>query len=121
MREGKINPPSNKAHTFVILATYYFTKWVEATSVKSISSYEQIDRLSLPTLINIIKKIGNNNPSTKAELGMEIILVGSSALKGEFSGGNQGRVRGSPNLQNPWSGMGLGWYCYPRPRTRPDK
>ena len=27
---GKIHPPSSKRHTFIIVATNYFNKWVEA-------------------------------------------------------------------------------------------
>ncbi|CAN6566577.1 unnamed protein product [Malus baccata var. baccata] len=35
---GQIYPASSKGHTFVILATDYFTKWVEASAVKTITS-----------------------------------------------------------------------------------
>ncbi|CAN6568039.1 unnamed protein product [Malus baccata var. baccata] len=35
---GKIYPASSKGHTFIIVATDYFTKWVEASAVKSITS-----------------------------------------------------------------------------------
>jgi ribonuclease HI len=31
---GQINPPSSKGHKFVLLATDYFTKWVEAIPLK---------------------------------------------------------------------------------------
>ena len=34
----QIYPASNKGHTFIIMATYYFTKWVEASAVKTITS-----------------------------------------------------------------------------------
>ncbi|CAN6569845.1 unnamed protein product [Malus baccata var. baccata] len=35
---GQIYPASSKGHTFIIIATDYFTKWVEASAVKSITS-----------------------------------------------------------------------------------
>ncbi|KAM1271390.1 hypothetical protein ACFX2J_032214 [Malus domestica] len=35
---GQIYPASSKGHTFIIVATDYFTKWVEASVVKSITS-----------------------------------------------------------------------------------
>ncbi|XP_059663500.1 uncharacterized protein LOC132309186 [Cornus florida] len=34
---GKINPPSSKGHHWVILATVYFTKWVEAEEYVSVT------------------------------------------------------------------------------------
>ena len=34
---GKIYPPSSKRHTFIIVATDYFTKWVEAQSIANVS------------------------------------------------------------------------------------
>jgi hypothetical protein len=35
---GQINPPSSKGHKFVLLATDYFTKWVEAIPRKKVTS-----------------------------------------------------------------------------------
>ncbi|KAM2298876.1 hypothetical protein ACFXTI_000795 [Malus domestica] len=35
---GQIYPACSKGHTFIIVATDYFTKWVEASTVKSITS-----------------------------------------------------------------------------------
>ncbi|XP_056167311.1 uncharacterized protein LOC130138162 [Syzygium oleosum] len=34
---GKIYPPSSKKHSFILVATDYFTKWVEAASYKNIT------------------------------------------------------------------------------------
>ncbi|XP_070681827.1 uncharacterized protein [Malus domestica] len=34
----QIHSASSKGHTFIIVATYYFTKWVEASVVKNITS-----------------------------------------------------------------------------------
>ncbi|CAL9017938.1 unnamed protein product, partial [Prunus brigantina] len=39
---GKIYPASNQQHCFIIVATDYFTKWVEAKPVKSTTSQEII-------------------------------------------------------------------------------
>ncbi|XP_070672388.1 uncharacterized protein [Malus domestica] len=35
---GQIYPSSSKGHTFIIVATDYFTKWVEVSAVKTITS-----------------------------------------------------------------------------------
>jgi hypothetical protein len=40
---GKINPPSSKAHQFILAITDYFTKWVEAVPMKSITSRDVIN------------------------------------------------------------------------------
>jgi transposase InsO family protein len=34
---GPIHPPSSKGHKFVLLATDYFTKWVEAIPLKKVT------------------------------------------------------------------------------------
>jgi hypothetical protein len=39
---GKINPPSSKGHQFILVVTDYFTKWVEAVPVKSVTSRDVI-------------------------------------------------------------------------------
>jgi hypothetical protein len=40
---GKINPPSSKGHQYILAITDYFTKWVEAIPMKSITSKDVIN------------------------------------------------------------------------------
>jgi transposase InsO family protein len=40
---GKINPPSNKGHQYILAITDYFTKWVEAIPMKSVTSKDIIN------------------------------------------------------------------------------
>ena len=40
---GQIYPQSSKNHKFILVATYYFTKWVEAIPLKSVTSKEMIE------------------------------------------------------------------------------
>jgi hypothetical protein len=40
---GQIYPPSIKGHKFVLVATDYFTKWVEAIPNKTVTSGNMID------------------------------------------------------------------------------
>jgi ribonuclease HI len=40
---GKINPPSSKSHQFILAITDYFTKWVEAVPMKSVTSRDVIN------------------------------------------------------------------------------
>jgi hypothetical protein len=40
---GQINPPSSKGHKFVLLATYYFTKWVGAIPLKKVTSENMVE------------------------------------------------------------------------------
>jgi hypothetical protein len=40
---GQINPPSSKGRKFVLLATDYFTKWVEAIPLKRVTSENMIE------------------------------------------------------------------------------
>jgi ribonuclease HI len=39
---GQINPSSSKGHTFILVATDYFTKWVEAIPLKKVDSGDAI-------------------------------------------------------------------------------
>ncbi|XP_070671491.1 uncharacterized protein [Malus domestica] len=76
---GQIYPASSKGHTFIIVATDYFTKWVEASAVKSITSAavknfietkilhrygvpETIAEASNKILVNIIKRMVIDSP-----------------------------------------------------------
>ena len=40
---GQIYPPSSKNHNFILVATDYFTKWVEAIPLKNVTSKEMIE------------------------------------------------------------------------------
>ena len=40
---GQINPPSSKGHRFVLVATDYFTKWIEAVPLKNMTHKEVIE------------------------------------------------------------------------------
>jgi hypothetical protein len=40
---GKINPPSSKSHQYILAITDYFTKWVEAIPMKSVTSKDVIN------------------------------------------------------------------------------
>jgi hypothetical protein len=40
---GKINPPSSKGHWYILAITDYFTKWVEAIPMKSVTSKDVIN------------------------------------------------------------------------------
>jgi hypothetical protein len=58
---GQIYPPSSKGHNFVLVATYYFTKWVEAIPLKVVTSANMIEfikehiiyRFGIPQTITI--------------------------------------------------------------------
>jgi transposase InsO family protein len=40
---GKINPPSSKGHQYILAITDYFTKWVEAIPMKTMTSKDVIN------------------------------------------------------------------------------
>jgi hypothetical protein len=40
---GKINPPSSKGHQYILAITDYFTKWVEAIHMKTVTSKDVIN------------------------------------------------------------------------------
>jgi transposase InsO family protein len=40
---GKINPPSSKGYQYILAITGYFTKWVEAIPMKSVTSKDVIN------------------------------------------------------------------------------
>ena len=50
---GKISPPSLKGHRFIILATDYFTKWVEVEPMQTITQNTIIKFLK-----NIVYRFG---------------------------------------------------------------
>jgi hypothetical protein len=40
---GKINPPSSKGHQYILVITHYFTNWVEAIPMKTVTSKDVIN------------------------------------------------------------------------------
>jgi transposase InsO family protein len=40
---GKINPPSSKGHQYILAIMDYFTKWVEAIPMKSVTSKDVVN------------------------------------------------------------------------------
>ena len=40
---GQIFPPLSKGHKFILVATDYFTKWVEAIPLKTVTSKNMVD------------------------------------------------------------------------------
>ncbi|KAM1231105.1 hypothetical protein TB2_041121 [Malus domestica] len=60
---GQIYPASSKGHTFIIVATDYFTKWVEASAVKSITSADvkNINTQNLTLFLsNVVKYVSRD-------------------------------------------------------------
>lgn len=66
---GAINPPSSVGHRWVLIATYYFTKWIEAIALKDanesvlLNFYEDlVCRFGIPNSIildNALVFVGN--------------------------------------------------------------
>jgi hypothetical protein len=51
---GKINPPSSKGHQYILAITDYFTKWVEAIPMKSVTSKDVINFIK----VHVIHRFG---------------------------------------------------------------
>jgi hypothetical protein len=70
---GQINPPSSKGHKFVLLATDYFTKWVEAIPLK---------KVTLENMVELLK----NTSSTDLEFPKQLELIKELNLYLQSSG-----------------------------------
>jgi hypothetical protein len=81
---GKINPPSSKGHQFILAITDYFTKWVEAIPMKSVTSRDIINfvkehvihRFGIPQTITIdggLVFISDEFKKFAADMGIKLI------------------------------------------------
>jgi hypothetical protein len=50
---GQINPSSSKGHKFMLLATDYFTKWVEAIPLKKVTSENMVEFVKEHIIYNL--------------------------------------------------------------------
>ncbi|XP_058189360.1 uncharacterized protein LOC131306947 [Rhododendron vialii] len=92
---GKIYPPSSGNHTYILVTTDYFTKWVEAVPLKSVDQQEVIKigvqylwekgngqaESTNRTLVNIIEKMVENNPRAWHELLSEALWAYRTSKK----------------------------------------
>ena len=40
---GQVNPPTSKGHKWILVATDYFTKWVEAVPMKNVTAKDVVN------------------------------------------------------------------------------
>ncbi|XP_043710581.1 uncharacterized protein LOC122659543 [Telopea speciosissima] len=87
---GKVTPPLAQGHTFVIVATDYFTTWVEAIPMKSINQADVIRFLKLEIIhrFGLLETLTNDNGSiffggegnSQAEASNKVIKINLSKV-----------------------------------------
>jgi hypothetical protein len=65
---GKINPPSSKGHQYILAITDYFTKWVEAIPMKSVTSKDATNFIK----VHVIHRFGI--PQTVMTVGGSVFI-----------------------------------------------
>src|SRR5579883_2600485 len=92
---GQIYPPSSKNHKFILGATDYFTKWVEAIPLKNATSKDMIEfvkehiiyRFGIPQTITTIQGTMFTSGEFEAfAAGMGIKLLNSSPYYAQANG-----------------------------------
>jgi hypothetical protein len=92
---GQIYPPSSKGHKFILVATDYFTKWVEAIPLKKVTSASMIDfvkghivyRFGIPqTIITDQDTMFTSGEFDEFAIGMGIKVLNSSRYYAQANG-----------------------------------
>jgi hypothetical protein len=103
---GQIYPPSSKGHKFVLVAMNYFTKWIEAIPIKTVTSGNMIDfvnehivyRFGIPQTITTdqwSQFISGEFEEYANSLGIK--LLNSSPYYAQAKGRKKQRTRASSN------------------------
>jgi hypothetical protein len=102
---GKINPPSSKGHQYILVITDYFTKWVEAIPMKSVTSKDIVNfikehvihRFEIPQTITIDRGsvfISEEFRKFAADVGIKLIRSSQYAqANGQAEASNQSLIK----------------------------
>jgi len=103
---GQIYPPSSKRHKFILVATDYFTEWVEAIPLKKVTSANMIDfviehivyRFGIPQAITTDQgTMFTSGEFDEFEIGMGIKVLNSSPYyvqaNGQAEASNKGIIK----------------------------
>jgi hypothetical protein len=99
---SKINPPSNKGHQYILAIMDYFTKWVEAIPMKSVTSKDDVNfikehvihRFGIPqTITTDGGSVFISEEFRKFAADVGIKLIRSSPYYGQGEASNQSLIK----------------------------